>query len=256
MKDTIWALPPWLQNFPPQEGGASDQITDMRMGIVYIIFWVISAKILHTPRINDLMLVSFSSGLLFLIFFHLYQYKGIPIPASQNFVLNKTTHSLNLFQKGDEEDKILFKSPFNKLLKKNKNLGVVVDAEKYRELKKRGEIVDEDISKWGKTHKEEVQKNIYSESRYNQLSKVSYYLIVNIFSLAMLVGKADIKVFRSIFPWIVLGTFFTLIQSNLWVWGKDKNMVSYIFLVKRHLFTLGLSFCLMAVLVVLKFNNV
>ena len=69
MKDTIWALPPWLRNFPPQEGGASDQMTDMRMGIVYIIFWAISAKILHTPRINNLMLVSFSSGLLFLIFF-------------------------------------------------------------------------------------------------------------------------------------------------------------------------------------------
>ena len=255
MKDTIWAIPPWLKNFPPQGGTENDQSTDMRMGIVYIILWAIAAKILHTPRTNDLMMISFFSGLLFLTFFHLYEYRGIPIPANQNFVLNKTTHSLNLFQKADGEDKILFKSPFNKLLKKNKNLGVVVDAEKYKELKKRGEIVDEDLSKWGKTHKEKTQKNIYTDTRYNQLSEVSYYLIVNLFSLAMLVAKADIKVFRSIFPWIVLSTFFTLIQSNLWIWAKNRNMTLTIFLVKRHLFTLGLSFCLMAVLIVLKFNN-
>ena len=92
-------------------------------------------------------------------FYHLYEYRGVPIPANQNFVLNKTTHSLNLFQKADDDTKILFKSPFNKLLKKNKNLGVVVDAEKYKELKKRGEIVDEDLNKWRKIHKDKVHKN-------------------------------------------------------------------------------------------------
>ena len=257
MKNTVWCLPTWLNNFPQGQSAPGDQQTDIKMIVIYVIIWAIVAKVLYSPHIKNPMIFCSLTGFIFIILFHFYEFAGLPIPASQQFLLNKTNHSLNLSQ-SEEGHKILIKSPFSKLLKKNKNIGVILDAKKYNTMVKNGEIVAENINKWAKKNMGKMNKDITTSGnsrRFWQLSQVSYYLIVNLFSLAMLVAGADIKIFRLIFPWIVLGTFFTLIQANLWIWAKSHNTSINLFLVKRHLFTLGLSFCLVAVTIVLKFNN-
>ena len=267
MKKTIWAFTEDLNNYPsPQiwSVGFPQGKMDIMVFPLYVALWGIATRALYIPQKNGVpILYGFIAGIIFLIFYHIWAFGNLfgGIGDDTGFVLMDTdtkkhdSKSLATYE-SDTSDKILFKSPYNAFLKKNKNLGVVLDAEKYKEYKKQGKIKDASFDEWvmkGGNKAGKVRDDIYD--RAELLGEVSYYLIIILFSLTILVAQSNIKTFEMMFPWIILSTFFTLIQATSWIWIQNDAMGRHIFLYKRHLFVLGASFCLTAILIVLKFNN-
>jgi len=79
--------------------------------------------------------------------------------------------------------------------------------------------------------------------------------MILMFSLIILVAKIDQNLFKLVFPWVMLSVFFTLVQSSVWFWIPHVKETAIIFIIKQHLFFLGITFSLAAILIILKFNN-
>ena len=221
------------------------------MILIYIIPWAIIGRALYKPKkgIGIPMIQGFMTGLAFILLYIGWLY----LPFGLAF--DKTSNNLVVYNPTGAY-RVLYRSPFNKLLE-GSDTGVVIDYDRYNEYKKNGKI--DDISLSDLAYKRRHFKGtdaVEASAPYDKLVLVSYYLIILMFSLSILVAQVNMKAFKLMFPWIILGTFFTLIQATSWFWNPTVKASAHGFVIKRQLFTLGLSFCLTAILIVLKINNV
>ncbi len=135
-------------------------------------------------------------------------------------------------------------------------MGVVVDAEKYNKMKKEGKIKDVTLEElaYRKRHLGGAKK-AQADTPFDTMVSVSFYLLIVLYSAAIIIAKVNRKMFGLLFPWIILSTLFLLIQSGAWFANPTVQKSVLTFIVKRQLFILGLSFALTGILIVLKLNN-
>jgi hypothetical protein len=265
MKEVVWTFPYWIDNFP----GLGSLIWKARhlkwLFALHFGIWLIVAKVLYIPRVNGLpMLEGFTISTI--LMFVYYYWLSLPYSLSFDKPSKQLVISKGTSEGGGRVFSVLYKSPWqDKYSKKNKRvgenidtwkIGVVVDAEKYNQYKKEGKIDDatlEDLA-YRKRHLGGEDK-VQSNAPFDVIVNVSFYLLIVLYSAAIIIAKVDKKMFRMLFPWIILSTLFLLIQSGVWVADPTVQKSVLTFIIKRQLFILGLSFALTGVLIVLKLNN-
>ena len=150
----------------------------------------------------------------------------------------------------------MYSGVYNDLLKKHHHRdGVIVDPRYYEKYKKEGKIKDTEFHNLIKKKRHLGSGDPNISTPFEQIVDVSYFHMIMMFSLAILVAKIDQELFKLVFPWIILSVFFTLVQSSVWFWVPHVKETAIIFIIKQHLFFIGITFSLAAILIILKFNN-
>ena len=265
MKEVVWTFPYWIDNFP---GLGSLVWKDRHLKMLFALYfgiWSIVAKVLYIPKENGRpMLEGFTISTI--LMFGYYYWLSLPYSLSFDKPSNQLVISKGTSDGGGRVFSILYKSPWqDKYGKKKKKIGesidnwkigVVVDAEKYKQYKKEGKIDDatlEDLA-YRKRHLRGEDK-VQSNAPFDVIVNVSFYLLIVLYSAAIIIAKVNRRMFRMLFPWIILSTLFLLIQSGVWLANPTVRKSVLTFIIKRQLFILGLSFALTGVLIVLKLNN-
>ena len=250
MKAAIWAFPATIRRYPNSAWLVYNNRNVITHFLTYVVCWAIAARLFYVGSANFWpILNSFLLGLVFMTFHHHWLTQTI------DFALDKSTNSLVRF-KGTLPYKVMESGPYNQLLKTHRHKdGVIVDPVYYNKYKKEGAIKDtefHDLIK-KKRHLGGGDPNI--STPFDQIVDVSYFHMILMFSLIILVAKIDQKLFKLVFPWVMLSVFFTLVQSSVWFWIPHVKETAVIFIIKQHLFFLGITFSLAAILIILKFNN-
>ena len=249
MKPAVWAFPSTLEHYPNDSWLTYDYRHPYMLAFMYIGLWAIVSKFLYIPKKNFWPMVkAFSMGLGFMIFHFFWS------TSKLGYALDRDTHSLVTFP-STIPYKILYKSPYDDIFKKNRKMGVIVDPQKYAEYKKKGAIKDMYLSELMKKKRHLGAANINNITPFEEIVDVSYYHMILMFSLTILVAKIDISLFKLVFPWIILSVIFTLVQSSAWFWETSVENTAKIYVIKQRLFLVGVSFSLTAILIILKFNN-
>jgi len=250
MKGAVWAFPANIKKYPNSSWLVYNNRNIMMHFLMYIICWAIAAKLFYVGPANFWPIFNaFSLGLTFMIFHHMW------LTQPTDFALDKSTKSLVKF-KGDYPYKVMYSGPYNQLLKKHKQRdGVIVDPKYYEKYKKEGAIKDTEFHNLIKKKRHLGSGDPNISTPFEQIVDVSYFHMIMMFSLTILVAKIDQKLFKLVFPWIILSVFFTLVQSSTWFWVPHVKETAIIFVIKQHLFFIGITFSLAAILIILKFNN-
>jgi len=249
MKPAVWAFPSTLKHYPNNSWLVYDYRHPFILAFVYVGLWAVVTKVLYKPKKNFWPIVhSFLLGGVFIIFHYYWS------TSNWGYALDRDTHSLVTYP-ATLPYKIVYKSPYDDIFKKNKQMGVLVDPEKYAEYKKKGLIHDVGLNQLMKKKRHLGEADVNSATPFEQLVDVSYYHMILMFSLTILVAKIDIALFKLIFPWIILSVLFTLVQTAAWFWVPNVEDTARLFIIKQRLFLVGISFSLTAILIILKFNN-
>jgi hypothetical protein len=281
MKELIRAFPYWIDHFPGIGALTYNKSTFMMLALLYLGIWAIVARTLYIPKMNGRpMLEGFIISLVVTIMY--YYWHSLPYTLSfdkpnKKLVISRTQSG------GGRDYKVLYKSPWTdkkkthfKSIKKEKEYyrkGFVIDAEKYKKYKQEGKIDDatladlstlsnDNVPTAGAAWRRDLEaRNLEHTNKVNyntpfeEMVSVSFYLLIVLYSAAIIIAKANKKIFRLLFPWIILSTLFLLIQSAVWIQNPNAQKSALTFVIKRQLFILGLSFSLTGILIVLKLNN-
>lgn len=267
MKEVIWTFPYWIDHFPGLEALAYKTKHFSILIGMYLLIWAIVAKVLYIPKLNGQPMLE---GFLISTIFMISYYYILSLPYTLSF--DKPQKQLVLSRNGGTDKgggqsyRVLYKSPWQQdYAKGGKKIGekveyyrkgVVVDAAIYRKYKKEGKIDDatlEDLAS-RKRHLKGEDK-VEANTPFDIMVSVSFYLLIVLYSAAIIIAKVNKKMFDLLFPWIILSTLFLLIQSATWFANPTLQASVNTFFIKRQLFILGLSFSLTGILIVLKFNN-
>ena len=265
MKEVVWTFPYWIDHFP---GMGSLVYKDRHMPIllgIYFGVWAIVAKFLYISKENGSSIIEGFTISTLLMFFY-YYWLSLPYNLSFDKTSDQMVVSKGVGGGGGRNYSVLYKSPwqkkFNKKEKKvgeninNWRIGVIVDAEKYKTYKQEGKIQDaslEDLA-YTKRHMKGEDK-VEANTPFDVMVSVSFYLLIVLYSAAIIIAKVNRKMFGLLFPWIILSTLFLLIQGSVWFANPTVQKSVETFIIKRQLFILGLSFAFTGVLIVLKLNN-
>ena len=263
MKEVIWVFPYWIDHFPGLGSLISKNSHRVLLSVLYLGIWAIVARVMYIPKVNGQpMLEGFTISTVLTIIY--YYWHSLPYTLSfedphKRLVISKQYTPETSY-------KVLYKSPWTgkkkdhfKSVEKEKEYykkGFVIDAEKYKKYKKEGKIDDIALDELAEHvgHLKGSDKVTY-DTPFEEMVSVSFYLLIVLYSAAIIIAKANTKMFRLLFPWIILSTIFLLIQSALWIQNPNVEKSVLTFVIKRQLFILGLSFSLTGILIVLKLNN-
>ena len=264
MKEVIWTFPYWIDHFPGLGALVYKKSNLVPLSILYLGIWAIVARTLYIPKINGQpMLEGFTISTIFTIIY--YYWHSLPYTLSFDKPNKKLVISKNAQGGGGRNYKVLYKSPWTskkktnfKSVKKEKEYykkGLVIDAEKYKKYKREGKIDDTTLADLRKKRKRKGGDKVSYYTPFEEMVSVSFFLLIVLYSAAIIIAKANKKIFRLLFPWIILSTVFLLIQSSVWIQNPNMEKSVLTFVIKRQLFILGLSFSLTGILIVLKLNN-
>jgi len=250
MKGAVWAFPANIKKYPNSSWLVYNNRNITMHLLMYVICWGIAAHLFYVGAPNFWPIFNaFSLGLVFMFFHH----KWLTQPT--DLALDKSTNSLIRF-KGSIPYKVMYSGVYNDLLKKHHHRdGVIVDPRYYEKYKKEGKIKDTEFHNLIKKKRHLGSGDPNISTPFEQIVDVSYFHMIMMFSLAILVAKIDQQLFKLVFPWIILSVFFTLVQSSVWFWVPHVKETAIIFIIKQHLFFIGITFSLAAILIILKFNN-
>ena len=264
MKEVVWTFPYWIDHFPGM-GSLVYKDTDMwKLCLLYFVIWGVVAKFLYIPKENGApMLEAFTISTIMMFLY--YYWLSLPYNLSFDDTHKQMVVSKGLEGGGGRQYNVLYKSPWQNNYGKSKKIGesldhwkigVVIDAEKYKQYKKEGRIDDttlEDLA-YRKRHLRGEDK-AEAHTPFDIIISVSFYLLIVLYSAAIIIAKVNKKMFKLMFPWIILSTLFLLIQGSTIIENPTVQKSVTTFVVKRQLFITGLSFALTSILIVLKLNN-
>jgi len=265
MKEVIWTFPYWIDHFPGMGSLVYKDSHLWKLLVLYFVIWGAVAKFLYIPKKNGASIVE-GFTISTILMFSYYYWLSLPYTLSFNNTHKELVISKNVSGGGGRDYSVLYKSPwqkqYNKKEKKigedinNWKIGVIVDAEKYKQYKREGKIDDaslEDLA-YRKRHLKGEDK-VQAHTPFELMVNVSYYLLIVLYSATIIIAKVDKEMFVLLFPWVILSTLFLLIQASSWFANPTVQKSVVTFIIKRQLFILGLSFALTGILIVLKLNN-
>jgi len=264
MKEVIWTFPYWIDHFPGVGSLTYKDIKLWQLMGLYFVIWGVVAKFLYIPKENGSSIIEgFAISTLLMLSY--YYWLSLPYNISFDDTNKEMVISRGISGSGGRDYSVLYRSPWQKAYSNNKKIGesvdhwkigVVVDAEKYKQYKREGKIDDaslEDLA-YRKRHLRGEDK-ASANTPFDLMVSVSFYLLIVLYSAAIIIAKVNKKMFNLLFPWIILSTLFLLIQGAIPVSMLTVQKSVTVFIIKRQLFIMGLSFALTGILIVLKLNN-
>ena len=254
MKEAVWAFSIHQPHYP-DDGLTYYYYQPYLANTFFLVVWAVIIKILYKKKYFYPILWSFIFGGIFTLFYN--QWMTFPYGVS----LSKDTKNIVLTYIKNTPYQVLYKSPWDSIMKKNKNLGVLIKRENYDKLKNNGGIKSIDLPKLVLEEKMAgVKSGDQGEAEriwrpFAELGQVSYQLMLLMFSVLILVAKLNKNLFEDTFPWVLIGAFFTLIQAIGIFWPQNIRNNIIIYMIKRQLFIMGLGFCLTSILMILFYNK-
>lgn len=246
MKESVWLLHPKANPFPLVYNvqHTAKRNTLLILGVIGL--WGVLYYFLHNDSYDTSAMIF---GLVYTIISMLITFY---FDTTNYFIsINKKDKKIYYTDSPDDymvlHDTKVFQFP-------NNHTALIVEKDYFKRLKVPYTPLHEFYNK--SSHDSKFNESYDLILKNTDVLNQAYYLMVMVFTLALLVVKVNKPLFKRILPWMLLGLTFSLGQISLYFWTPSFKQMINILYIKQLLYTLSIGFVLTSISLVIQLNKI